>query len=146
MSDIIYPSSSPKLTRPNGFALGLKLMSVIVLLCVLFLVRNIILLSFVGVLFSVLISFPTRLLSKFLPRGLSVLLTFLLFLALIGALGIATFPKISDQFQSLVHRLPEAVAQAQTWFTKIKSSKPVAQLQQRGSFQVGSRERLPLQI
>lgn len=124
-------SPPPSSGRSNGFGIGIKLLSVIVLLCVLFVVRNIILLSFVGVLFSVLISFPTRLLSKFLPRGISVLLTFVLFLALIGTIGILTFPKISEQFQSLVHRLPEAVAQAQSWFTKIKSSKPVAQLQQR---------------
>jgi predicted PurR-regulated permease PerM len=112
----------------GGLNLGIRLIGIILLIGAVVLVRDILLLSFIAVLLAVLMSFPVRLLSKILPRGLSVVFTLILLLGGFGALGFANAPNVSEQFQSVLQRLPEAIDQAENWYSKLRKHSAVHQI------------------
>ena len=113
--------------RENEF-LSYKIIGCLVLIAVAVLLKKILLLSFIAVLLAAMMSFPVRLISRIMPRAVSVILTLILLLMGIGVLGALTIPKITEQFQSVVERLPDAIDQIKDWHAKIKRSESVSQI------------------
>ncbi|MFL5813948.1 MAG: AI-2E family transporter [Bdellovibrionia bacterium] len=109
---------------------GILLIGVLAVLAVAILVRNFLLLGFVGLLFSVLLSYPVGLLSRWMSRGLATLIVVILTLAATARFSAVLAPKISEQFQSALKSLPAAVNQVEGWFLHIQNTSPVAQLSQ----------------
>ena len=109
-------------------AISLRIIAFLLLLAVAVLVRNVLLLSFIAVLLAVMMSYPVNFLSRILPRSIAVILTLILMLAGIGALGALTIPKVTEEFQSVMKRLPDAIDQLEEVYAKFTRSPPVPQL------------------
>jgi predicted PurR-regulated permease PerM len=107
---------------------GIRLILLVVSVAFGIFIKEILILGFISLVFSIGLSYPIRLFSKWTPRGIAVLITLGLLLLGIGSLGAFTFPKIYEQGQSVLLRLPKAVDQLESWFAKIKSTQPIAQL------------------
>ncbi len=60
-----------------------------------------------GIALALVLSFPVRFLSRFIPRGLSILLSFLLVVGLFVLAVLYLVPLVVEQFASLVSALPE---------------------------------------
>jgi len=62
-----------------------------------------------GIALALVLSFPVRFLSRFMPRGLAILLSFLLMVGLVVLAGIYLVPLVVEQLASLVSAVPEIV-------------------------------------
>jgi predicted PurR-regulated permease PerM len=60
-----------------------------------------------GVILALGLSFPVGFLSRFMPRGLAILLSFLLVVGLVVLAGLYLVPLVAEQLASLVGALPE---------------------------------------
>jgi predicted PurR-regulated permease PerM len=62
-----------------------------------------------GIALALVLSFPVRFLSRFMPRGLAVMVSFLLVVGLVVLAGIYLVPLVVEQLASLVSAVPEIV-------------------------------------
>jgi predicted PurR-regulated permease PerM len=60
-----------------------------------------------GLILALVLSFPTGLLSRFMPRGLAILLSFLFVVGLVVLAALYLVPLVAEQLTSLVRALPE---------------------------------------
>jgi len=97
-------------------------------LCVI--LKDILLLAFLGLILSIWLSFPIAFLSKWMPRGIAVFATLFLLLIGISGLGSMVFPKLANQSKSVLEKLPKAVNRVEGWLSQVTEKVPVAQLQQ----------------
>lgn len=114
----------------NSLRTGIGLIVFLCVLAIAILVRNILLLGFVGVLFAVLLSYPVGLLSKWMPRGIATLISLLAVLACAAGFSAVLAPKIGEQFQAAVKSLPAAANQVSQWFHHFQRTSAVGQLSQ----------------
>jgi len=117
-----------RLTGSNNAAI--RLLFLIGIVAVGILVREVLLLGFFSLVLSVWLSYPLRFLSRWIPRGASLLIILLLLVVAVGSLGAFTFPKIYQQGQSVLNKIPQAVDHLELWISKIKGSEPGAQITQ----------------
>jgi predicted PurR-regulated permease PerM len=76
--------------------------------------------GFLGVLLAILFSYPTRLLSKAMPRGLAVIVTVVAFCGVLVGIGFASIPALADQAGHLVEQIPKAAARFDAWVLHVE--------------------------
>jgi len=99
---------TPAATR-RPFRVGLVLLAWAAVFAGLWLAREVLLLGFLGVLIAVVFSFPVDWLSRWMPRGMAVLLVLVLLGGMLTALGFLAAPtlkrrKVSEERGSRVGR------------------------------------------
>jgi predicted PurR-regulated permease PerM len=104
---------------------GISLIGILAVLAVAILVRNILLLGFIGLIFSVLLSYPVGWFSCWISRGWATLLVLILSLGAAAGFSSILAPKIAEQFQSAVQSLPGAISQAESWSHRLQRASPV---------------------
>ncbi|MGI8650882.1 MAG: AI-2E family transporter [Rubrobacter sp.] len=72
-----------------------------------------------GITLALVLSFPVQLMSRFIPKGLAILFSFLLVIALLSLLVASIIPVLVEQFTSLVGAIPGFVNQANETLTNI---------------------------
>ena len=108
--------------RRRAVQVGLILLACAAGLAALWLAREIVLLAFLGVLIGVVFSFPVGWLSRFVPRGVAVLLVLL---ALVGAgagLVALAAPTLEREFEQLRESTPRAIGKVQGWLRRVEST------------------------
>src|SRR5438105_5293175 len=112
----------PIAERRRAVQVGLILLASAAALAAVWLAREIVLLAFLGVLIGVVFSFPVGWLSRFVPRGVAVLLVLL---ALVGAgagLVALAAPTLERGFEQLRESTPRAIGKAQGWLRRMEST------------------------
>jgi predicted PurR-regulated permease PerM len=66
-----------------------------------------------GIALALILSFPVRFLSRFVPRGLAILLSFVLLVGLVVLAALYLVPLIAGQFAALVRAVPGIVDNAE---------------------------------
>jgi predicted PurR-regulated permease PerM len=67
--------------------------------------------------FALVLSFPVRFLSRFVPRGLAILLSFLLAVGLLALAALFLVPLIVEQFTALVRAIPSIASDVERYLT-----------------------------
>ncbi len=97
---------------------GLILLAAAAVIAMAWLAREVLLLAFLGLVISVVFSFPVGWLSRWMPRAVAVLLVLLLLVGLL-VLGVFLFaPTLSDQFQDLRETAPRALQGVRRWLSR----------------------------
>lgn len=74
-----------------------------------------------GVALALVLSFPTRMLSRFVPRGLAILLSFLFVIGLVVLAALYLIPLIAQQLTALVGAVPEIASTAERYLSSALS-------------------------
>src|SRR5256885_2979937 len=96
---------------------GVVLISVVAVIAALWLAREIVLLGFLGVLIAVVFSFPVNLLSRAMPRAVSVILVLLVLVGGGVGLGALVVPTLSRELGELQQRVPQAGESARNFLS-----------------------------
>jgi predicted PurR-regulated permease PerM len=107
-----------------------RLLLLLVSLGLVVIVRDVLLLGFLGILLAVFMSYPVGFLSKWCPRGIAVLIVLFTMLGATVGVSVAMFPQMSEQIQSTFTRLPEAANQIEDWYLRVKKRSSIEQLPQ----------------
>ena len=92
------------------------LLAVLVLLAyVVYRVPDVLTMTVGGIALALVLSFPVRLLSRFMPRGLAILLSFLLVVGLLVLAALYLIPLVVEQFAALVRAVPGIVSVAERY-------------------------------
>jgi predicted PurR-regulated permease PerM len=83
-------------------------------------VREVLFIGFLSVLLAIAFSYPVALFERFMPRGLAVVLTLILFFGGIAAMGFVSIPTLSSQGGQLKQKLPDAAARVQDWLQRLR--------------------------
>ncbi len=86
---------------------ALILVAIALLAYVVYLVPDVLTMSVGGIALALALSFPVHFLSRFMPRGLAILLSFLLVVGLVVLAVLYLVPLVVEQLVSLVGALPE---------------------------------------
>jgi len=105
---------------------GLILLAAAVALVLSWLAREALLLAFLGVVIGVVFSFPVGWLSRFMPRGLAVLIVLAVLLGAVALAAVFFAPAVADQLEDLRAAAPKALAGARQWLSR-RSGSEVAQ-------------------
>jgi predicted PurR-regulated permease PerM len=91
--------------------------ALIVSLIILWEIKNVLLLVFAAITFATVLNrMVCRLQRSRLNRGFAIALTITLLIAIVGLFFVLIFPRVFVQFQELVQRLPQALAQLRQWY------------------------------
>ena len=101
---------------------GLILIACVAAVALLWLAREVILLGFIGVLIAVVFSFPVRWLSRFMPRGLGVLLVLAALIGAAAGLVALAAPVLQQEFEQIRESAPRAIQKAQDWVRRVQRS------------------------
>lgn len=107
------PKRAPLLRHP--IAIGLALAIGIGLLTAFSTARAALFLGFAAILMASLMSFPVNLLTRWMPRGLAVVVTIVAMLALVTALIVVLVPTLSAEGERLTDHIAEAADRLQQW-------------------------------
>ena len=99
----------------------------VVLAYVVYRVPDVLTMTVGGIALALVLSFPVRLLSRFMPRGLAILLSFLLVVGLFVLAALYLVPLVAEQFAALVRAVPGIVSVAERYLSNALDS-----LQNRG--------------
>lgn len=91
-------------------AIGLFLIAL--LLLIVWMVPDALIILLGGITLALVLSFPVQLMSRFMPRGLAILLSFLIVIALLSLLVASIIPILVNQLTSLVNAIPGFVNRA----------------------------------
>lgn len=80
--------------------------------------RTVLLLAFLAVVLATVLRFPIDLLSRWLARGIAVLITFVAVLGLLVALGFLVAPRLQSQLDQLPGEIASARDQIADWWLK----------------------------
>jgi predicted PurR-regulated permease PerM len=107
------PSAEPDVTaHPTPIRISRRTRTVlilavlVVLAYVVYRVPSVLTTAVGGVALALVLSFPVRFLGRFLPRGLSILLSFLLVVGLFVLAALYLVPLVAEQFAALVRAVP----------------------------------------
>ena len=103
--DVTAHPTPIRISRRTRTALILAVL--VVLAYVVYLVPDVLTMTVGGVALALVLSFPVRFLSRFVPRGLAILLSFLLVVGLIVLAALFIVPLVAEQLLSLAGALPE---------------------------------------
>ena len=130
---------TPAATR-RPFRVGLVLLAWAAVFAGLWLAREVLLLGFLGVLIAVVFSFPVDWLSRWMPRGMAVLLVLVLLGGMLTALGFLAAPTLNHQVQQLRERAPKAIRSAREWMERVQAASTGQETQgQRGEGKQGGK-------
>jgi predicted PurR-regulated permease PerM len=101
-------------------------LAAIVALLLIVLLREVVLVAFLGLVIAVVLSFPIGWLSKKMRRGLAVIVTLLIGMSLFGGVGYLTVQPLSDQFQQIKAHAPEARQKIRALLKKAQESTPLS--------------------
>lgn len=128
------PSAEPDVTaHPTPIRISrrtrtaLILAVLFVLAYVVYLVPSVLTTAVGGIALALVLSFPTRFFSRFLPRGLAILLSFLLVVGLFVLAALYLVPLVAEQFAGLVRAVPGIASTAERYVSDVLNS-----LQNRG--------------
>ena len=99
-----HPTSIPISRRTRTVLL---LAVLVVLAYVVYQVPDVLTTTVGGIALALVLSFPVRFLSRFMPRGLAILLSFLLVVGLVVLAAVYLVPLVVEQLASLVSAAPE---------------------------------------
>ncbi len=105
---------------------GLRVVAALAALGVAWLAREVLLLGFFAVVLAVVLSFPVKLLARFLPRGVAVVAVLLVGLGLAAGLGAATAPTLTRQLEQVAETGPRAIQKARRWLEGLERKVGVA--------------------
>ena len=88
----------------------------------LWLAREVLLLGFLGLLIAVVFSFPVGWLSRWMPRGVAVLLVLLLLGGMVAGLGALAAPILSREAGQLRERAPKAINSFRGWLERVQTA------------------------
>jgi predicted PurR-regulated permease PerM len=93
-----------------------KILYIIIAIALLFLLKDVFMIGFLGILFCVILSFPVCFFAKWMPRGVAVLLTLLLSGA--GTFGLVYLGSqpLAKQISQLDQTAPKALKKIRHWF------------------------------
>ena len=107
------PSAEPDVTaHPTPIRISRRTRTVlifailVVLAYVVYRVPSVLTTAVGGIALALVLSFPVRFLGRFLPRGLSILLSFLLVVGLFVLAALYLVPLVAEQFAALVRAVP----------------------------------------
>ncbi len=120
------PETEPDVTaRPTPIRIS-KRTRTVVLLAVLFVlayvvwrVPGVLTTALGGVALALILSFPVRFLSHFMPRGLAILVSFLFVVGLLVLAGLVLVPLVAEQVAALVQALPSIASDAQRYLNDV---------------------------
>ena len=128
------PSAEPDVTaHPTPIRISrrtrtaLILAVLVVLAYVVYRVPSVLTTAVGGVALALVLSFPVRFLGRFLPRGLSILLSFLLVVGLFVLAALYLVPLVAEQFAALVRAVPGIATTVERYVSDVLGS-----LQDRG--------------
>ncbi|MFI5290427.1 MAG: AI-2E family transporter [Polyangia bacterium] len=90
--------------------------------------RTVLLLGFLAVVLATVLRFPIDLLSRWIKRGIAVLITFAAFVGLLVAIGFLVAPRLQSQLEQLPGEIASARDQIADWWLK-KTGDPGAAAQ-----------------
>ena len=123
--DVTTHATPIRISRRTRAALILA--ALVVLGYVVYRVPSVLTTSVGGVALALVLSFPVRFLSRFMPRGLSILLSFLLVVGLFVLAALYLVPLVAEQFAALVRAVPGIAAIVERYVSGVLDS-----LQNRG--------------
>ena len=123
--DVTVHATPIRISRRTRTALILAV--ILVLAYVVYRVPSVLTISVGGIALALVLSFPVRFLSRFLPRGLSILLSFLLVVGLFVLAALYLIPLVAEQFAALVRAVPGIAAIVERYVSDVLDS-----LQNRG--------------
>jgi predicted PurR-regulated permease PerM len=108
--------------RRRAVHAGLILLACAAALALLWLAREVVLLAFVGILIGVVFSFPVRWLSRWMPRGVAVLIVLAVLVGATAGLVVLAAPILQQEFEQLREGAPRAIQKAQDWMRRVQAS------------------------
>lgn len=122
----VGPETEPDVTaRPTPIRISRRTRTVL-LLAVLFVlayivyrVPGVLTTAVGGVALALVLSFPVRFLSHFMPRGLAILASFLSVLGILVLAGLVLVPLLAEQVGELVTSIPSIVNDAQRYLNEV---------------------------
>jgi predicted PurR-regulated permease PerM len=84
--------------------------------------------GFAGILLAIVFSFPTKWLSRVIPRGAAVLVTLVAFCGLLIGLGALSAPVLSRQAHQLGSEIPRAADQVEAWLQHVETRAGLAEI------------------
>lgn len=123
--DVTAHATPIRISRRTRTALILAVL--FVLAYVVYLVPSVLTTAVGGIALALVLSFPTRFFSRFLPRGLAILLSFLLVVGLFVLAALYLVPLVAEQFAGLVRAVPGIASTAERYVSDVLNS-----LQNRG--------------
>ncbi len=113
--DVTADPTPIRISRRTRTAL---LLAVLALLAyVVYLVPDLLSTTIGGIALALVLSFPVRALSRFVPRGIAILLSFLLVIGLVLLAALFFVPFLVEQFASLVGAVPYVVGVAEQYLS-----------------------------
>src|SRR3712207_3975721 len=103
--DVTARATPIRISRRTRTALLLALL--VVLVYVVYRVPDVLTMTVGGIALALVLSFPVRFLSRFMPRALAILLSFLLVVGLLVLAALYLVPLVVEQLASLVSAVPE---------------------------------------
>jgi len=82
-----------------------------------------------GILLAFLVHWPIDFFSRWLPRPLATLVTLLLLLAILGAVGAWIVPHLVHQGAMLASRVPGMIEDMGAWWNRLREESPLVELQ-----------------
>ena len=123
------PSAEPDVTaHPTPIRISrrtrtaLILAVLVVLAYVVYRVPSVLTTAVGGVALALVLSFPVRFLGRFLPRGLSILLSFLLVVGLFVLAALYLVPLVAEQFAALVRAVPGIATTVERYVSAVLDS------------------------
>lgn len=108
------PKGEPDVTfHPTPILISSRTRTVLILVViatlayVVYQVPDVLAMTVGGIALALILSFPVRLLSRFMPRGLAILLSFLLVVGLVVLAVLFVVPLVVEQLASLISAVPE---------------------------------------
>jgi predicted PurR-regulated permease PerM len=108
--------------RRRAVHVGLILLACAAAFALLWLAREVILLGFVGVLIAVVFSYPVGWLSRWMPRGVAVLVVLAVLVGAAVGLGALAAPTLQQEFEQLRESAPRAIQKAQGWVRRVQTT------------------------
>ncbi|WP_119065675.1 AI-2E family transporter [Rubrobacter indicoceani] len=112
-----YPPTPIRISRATRTVIAISVAALILFVC--WMVPDALIMLLGGITLAIILSFPVQLLSRFIPRGLAILFSFLLLIALLSLLVASIIPVLVEQFTSLVNAIPGFVNRANETLTDI---------------------------
>ncbi len=106
-----------RISKRAGITLALAVFAVFAV--VVYLVPDVLITTLGGFALALVLSFPVRLLSRFMPRGLAILLSFLLAVGLIVLAFLLLVPIIAGQIASLVGAVPSIAGEVERYVNSL---------------------------
>ena len=84
--------------------------------------RDVILLGFFSIVIAMLMSFPINIMSRIIPRSLSVFITLLVMIGVLASIPTVVLPKVSEEVDLLKQEVPMAIKKLQHWISGAEKS------------------------